>query len=98
MDTVNGNRNGVSKNEVSPIPIAIIGMSCRFSGGATDPEKLWKLCAEGRSAWSKIPSSRFYQEGFYHPNGERIGTVSLDQRIRLVFVIVTDHYVLRSPM
>ena len=60
------------------VPIALIGMSCRFPGNATSPEKLWELCSEGRSAWSKIPKSRFRQEGFYNPNAERVGTVSLN--------------------
>lgn len=66
------------QHEALSVPIAIIGMSCRFPGDATSPEKLWQLCAEGRSAWSKIPKSRFSQEGFYNPNAERVGTVSLD--------------------
>jgi acyl transferase domain-containing protein len=56
-------------------PIAIIGMACRFAGGVTSPEKLWDMMAGKRSAWSKIPSSRFNVDGLYHPNGERVGTV-----------------------
>lgn len=59
-----------------PIPLAIIGMSCKFAGDATDPEKLWKMCAEGRTAWSKIPASRFNVDGLYHPNGQKADTVS----------------------
>jgi len=58
-----------------PIPLAIIGMSCKFAGDATDPEKLWKLCAEGRTAWSEIPASKFNLKGVYHPNPERSETV-----------------------
>ena len=57
-------------------PIAIIGMSCRLPGGASDIEKLWKLVSEGRSAWSKIPESRFNVDAFYHPNSDRTDTVS----------------------
>ncbi|KAM7203160.1 putative polyketide synthase protein [Naviculisporaceae sp. PSN 640] len=52
-------------------PIAIIGMSCRLPGDATSPERLWKLCAEGRSAWSEIPSDRFNKEAFYHPSSDK---------------------------
>lgn len=59
----------------SNVPIAIIGMSCRFAGGASDPEKLWKLCAEGRSAWSEIPADRFNLDGVYHPNNLKPNTV-----------------------
>lgn len=60
---------------MEPIPIAIIGMSCRFAGDATDPEKLWKLSAEGGTAWSEVPASKFNLKGVYHPNGERAETV-----------------------
>jgi len=35
-------------------PIAVIGMACRFAGGVDTPEKLWTLCAEGRSGVSKL--------------------------------------------
>ena len=57
-------------------PIAIIGMSCRFPGGASDIDKLWRLVSEGRSAWSKIPESRFNVDAFYHANPDRTDTVS----------------------
>ncbi|RAH80851.1 polyketide synthase [Aspergillus japonicus CBS 114.51] len=56
------------------IPIAVVGMGCRFAGGATDPEALWRVLEERRSTWSPIPSSRFELDGVYHPNGERLGT------------------------
>ena len=58
------------------MPIAIIGMSCKFPGDATGPEALWRLCEEGRSAWSEIPSDRFNKDAFYHPSGDRATTVS----------------------
>lgn len=61
----------------SEVHIAIIGMSYRFSGGATNPEKLWKLLAEGRSGWSEIPSSRFNLDGVWHPFFEKLNNVSL---------------------
>jgi acyl transferase domain-containing protein len=51
-----------------PIPIAIIGMGCRFPGGANGPEKLWEMLLAGRSAWSPVPSDRWNSESFYHPN------------------------------
>lgn len=58
-------------------PIAIVGLACRFAGDAKDPEKLWQLLADGRSAWSSIPSSRFNLEASYHPNSDRISTVGI---------------------
>lgn len=40
-------------------PIAIIGMACRFPGGANDPEAFWKLLSEGRDAISEITEDRW---------------------------------------
>ncbi|KAF2800561.1 ketoacyl-synt-domain-containing protein [Melanomma pulvis-pyrius CBS 109.77] len=59
------------------VPIAIIGMSCRFAGGATDPEKLWQLCAEGRTGWSEIPEDRFNIDGHYHPRPDNLNTTNV---------------------
>lgn len=56
-------------------PIAIIGMSCKFGGDASNTEKLWKLLADGKSAWSEIPSSRFNIKGAYHPKSDKLSTV-----------------------
>ncbi|WP_437113659.1 SDR family NAD(P)-dependent oxidoreductase [Streptomyces violaceusniger] len=39
-------------------PIAIVGMSCRFPGGARSPEELWRLLAEGRDAMGPFPDDR----------------------------------------
>ncbi|KAH0494008.1 hypothetical protein TgHK011_000645 [Trichoderma gracile] len=55
-------------------PIAIIGMSSKFAGDATNTDKLWQMLAEGRSGWTEFPDSRFRSEGVYHPNNERLNT------------------------
>lgn len=68
--------NGASHTR-SDVPIAIVGMSCRFPGEATSPEKLWQLCASAKSAWSEIPPERWNRDAFYHPDGGRTGTVSI---------------------
>ncbi|KAK4034298.1 hypothetical protein C8A01DRAFT_49278 [Parachaetomium inaequale] len=57
----------------SPIPIAIVGMACRFSGKVTSPSQLWDLCAAGKDGWSPIPESRFDGKALYHPSHERRG-------------------------
>ncbi len=46
-------------------PIAIIGMGCRFPGGATNPEEFWKLLSEGRDAIGHIPTTRWDVESIY---------------------------------
>ncbi|MEU3251207.1 beta-ketoacyl synthase N-terminal-like domain-containing protein [Streptomyces sp. NPDC006997] len=39
-------------------PIAIVGMSCRYPGGADTPEKLWRLVADGARATGPLPDDR----------------------------------------
>ncbi|MCJ1475824.1 hypothetical protein MMC13_004488 [Lambiella insularis] len=58
----------------TPIPIAIIGLSCRFPGAANSPEKFWDLLTERKNVWSKTPVNRFHEEAFYHPNPESTST------------------------
>lgn len=49
-------------------PIALIGSACRFAGGASSPSKLWDLLSDPKDVRSRIPSSRFNAESYYHPN------------------------------
>lgn len=67
------------------MPIAIVGMACRYPGEATDPERLWKTCAEQRDVWQTTPPERFNQGIFYHPDPGRNGTVSEILHSRLTF-------------
>ncbi|KAI0832170.1 hybrid PKS-NRPS PsoA [Hypoxylon sp. FL0890] len=55
-------------------PIAIIGTSCRLPGGVNSPRKLWELLKHPADLSSKIPSSRFNPDAFYHSNAEHPGT------------------------
>ena len=57
------------------IPIAIVGMACRFPGEAANVKGLWDMCCEGRSAWSEIPRSRMNPEAFFHPDPSKTGSV-----------------------
>lgn len=56
-------------------PIAIIGMACRFPGGANDPQTYWHLLSEGRDAISRVPVERWDSEAFYDPNPDVPGKI-----------------------
>ncbi|KAL1850583.1 Type I Iterative PKS [Paecilomyces lecythidis] len=58
-------------------PIAIIGMSCKFAGDGSSPEKLWDMMVDGRSAWSEVPESRYNHKGQYHPDNAKLGTTNV---------------------
>ena len=45
--------------------IAVIGMSCRFPGGAVDPEKLWSLLKDGVDAIVEVPPDRWDADEYY---------------------------------
>ena len=52
------------KNE----PIAIIGMGCRFPGGANSPEAFWELLSRGKEVIVPVPSQRWDAEAYYDEN------------------------------
>ena len=60
--------------------IAIVGMACRFPGDATTPDHLWEMMRKGESAWSEIPEDRMNVDGYFHPSGDRQGSVSDTRR------------------
>ena len=45
--------------------IAIIGMGCRFPGGADNPERLWSLLSDGGDAIVDVPADRWSTAKFY---------------------------------
>src|SRR5579871_103307 len=51
-------------------PIAIIGMACRFPGGADSPAAFWDLLCQGRDAISEIPPGRWDVAAFFDPDPE----------------------------
>ncbi len=55
------------KNQINE-PIAIIGMSCRFPGGANNPQAFWDLLKNGRDGVTEIPPDRWDIDSFYDPN------------------------------
>ncbi|KXS94985.1 hypothetical protein AC578_9486, partial [Pseudocercospora eumusae] len=58
-------------------PIAVVGSSCRFPGGASSPSKLWRLLKNPRDVLSTIPKDRLGLGAFYHEDGEHHGSTNV---------------------
>jgi acyl transferase domain-containing protein len=48
-------------------PIAIVGMGCRFPGGASDPDSFWRVLRDGVDAVTRIPRDRWDADAYYDP-------------------------------
>jgi acyl transferase domain-containing protein len=61
--------------ERSSEPVAIVAMSCRYPGGVSSPEGLWRLLAGGVDAVAGFPRDRGWRvEELYHPDRAHPGT------------------------
>ncbi|MGI9473878.1 MAG: beta-ketoacyl synthase N-terminal-like domain-containing protein, partial [Rubripirellula sp.] len=53
--------------------VAVVGIGCRFPGGASSPEAFWRLLSDGVDAITETPSDRWSLEKFYSPDKVRPG-------------------------
>ncbi|KAI3536794.1 KR domain-containing protein [Colletotrichum abscissum] len=56
-------------------PIAIVGLNLKFPGDATSAESFWHMLENARNASSKVPSTRFNVDAFYHPDPNRLDSM-----------------------
>ena len=54
-------------------PIAVVGMACRFPGGADTPERYWELLRSGRDAIVEVPPQRWPAAAHYDPDPDAPG-------------------------
>src|ERR1700678_1167717 len=62
-------------------PVAVVGLGCRFPGGAADPESMWELLASATDAISVFPQDRGWElagseDGSYVRRGGVVGDVA----------------------
>jgi acyl transferase domain-containing protein/acyl carrier protein len=51
-------------------PVAVIGVGCRFPGGADSPERMWDLLRDGVDAIGPFPRDRWDADPYYDPDPE----------------------------
>ncbi|KAI0204850.1 reducing type I polyketide synthase 10 [Astrocystis sublimbata] len=56
-------------------PVAICGLACHLPGKLNSPHAFWELISQCKTGRCDIPKSRFNIDAFYHPNGDRPGSV-----------------------
>ncbi len=57
-------------------PIAIVGIACRFPGGASSPAAFWNLLRDGVDAVREVPSDRWSLDQLYDANVSAPGKVA----------------------
>ncbi|MCC6456107.1 MAG: type I polyketide synthase [Caldilineaceae bacterium] len=57
-------------------PLAVIGIGCRFPGGANDPASFWQLLQNGVDAIGEVPPERWDIDAYYDPDPEAPGKMS----------------------
>ena len=60
-------------------PIAIIGLGCRFPGGANSHKAFWRLLTQGKDAIVDVPVDRWDNRRFYAPDLDKPGKVYVKQ-------------------
>src|SRR6202171_630208 len=57
-------------------PIAIVGIGCRFPGGANNPASYWRLLCDGVDAITEVPKDRWNIDDYYDPDPSALGKMA----------------------
>jgi 3-oxoacyl-(acyl-carrier-protein) synthase/NAD(P)-dependent dehydrogenase (short-subunit alcohol dehydrogenase family)/SAM-dependent methyltransferase/acyl carrier protein len=56
-------------------PIAVVGIGCRFPGGADGPDAFWRLLHDGIDAITDVPADRWNADALYRHDRDTPGTM-----------------------
>ena len=56
-------------------PIAVVGMGCRFPGGADNPAQFWQLLQDGMDGIVRVPPERWDADAFFSDDHSVPGTI-----------------------
>jgi acyl transferase domain-containing protein/surfactin synthase thioesterase subunit/NAD(P)-dependent dehydrogenase (short-subunit alcohol dehydrogenase family) len=60
-------------------PLAVVGVGCRFPGGATSPTEFWKILADGIDCIEDVPADRWNADVFHDPDPAKAGRIKSRQ-------------------
>jgi acyl transferase domain-containing protein len=60
-------------------PIAVVGIGCRFPGGASGPDAFWRLLRDGVDAVGEIPPARWDAAAHHDPDPDAPGKIATRQ-------------------
>ncbi|MBX6769050.1 MAG: polyketide synthase, partial [Actinomadura rubrobrunea] len=65
--------DGADASAAGAGPIAVVGLGCRFPGGASGVEAFWDLLVSGREAVVEVPAERWSPEEYHDPDPDAPG-------------------------
>jgi myxalamid-type polyketide synthase MxaE and MxaD len=60
-------------------PIAIVGMACRYPGGANNPDQFWHLLRDGVDAIVQVPENRWRAADYFDADPSAVGKAYVTQ-------------------
>ncbi len=57
-------------------PLAIVGVGCKFPGGADSAQTYWQLLCDAVDATGDVPASRWNADRYHDPNPAKMGKVA----------------------
>ena len=61
------------------VPVAVVGIGCRFPGGVRSASELWQLLLDARDVVREVPTSRFDANLLYAPDAGTPGRITCRQ-------------------